>query len=357
MISEATIVIPSFNGLDLVKICLDSIDKQSVRDFEVILVDNGSKDGTSEWIKRHYPNVEVVRFAVNRGFGAAVNEGIRRSKSRFVFLLNNDTELDPACLATLIQTADANGEYDSFAPKMIQYHNRKMLDGAGDGVFRGGAAYRLGTQEPDSALWDHSVRVFGACAGAALYRRAFFKEAGMFDENFFAYLEDVDISFRAVRLGLRCLYVPAARVYHMGSQTSGSMLNTFTVYWTTQNMIRVLIHNYPSSILLRQWPVIILHHLGWLILMIFRRQFPSYLKGIRSAFRSFPAMLKMRNQWNTRITIPDTLFWDLVVQSEKDILASALRRRGFEGQSARLIRLYMKIFNERSSGKYMVRAE
>jgi len=357
LVPEATIVIPSFNGLHLLKTCLQSIDNQTVRAFEVVLVENGSGDGTADWVKRNYPKIEIIRFIVNKGFSAAVNEGIRRSKSRYIFLLNNDTELDPACLEILIQTADANGGYASFAPKMIQYHNRKMLDGAGDGVFRGGGGYRLGTQEPDSALWDHPVRVFGACAGAALYRRAFFEEAGLFDEDFFAYLEDVDINFRATRVGLRCLYVPGARVYHMGSQTSGSRLNTFTVRWTTQNMIRVLVHNYPSSILLRQWPVIMLHHLGWLFLMVLRRQFPSYLKGVRSAFRGLPAMFKKRNQWSTRKTIPDSLFWGMVVQSEKDILASTLRRRRFRGQYASLIRLYMKIFNERNSGKNMVRAE
>jgi hypothetical protein len=168
-------------------------------------------------------------------------------------------------------------------------------------------------------------------------------------------------------------------VYHMGSQTSGSRLNTFTVCWTTQNMIRVLVHNYPSTILLRHWPIIMLHHFGWLFLrvlvhnypstillrhwpiimlhhfgwlflMILRRQFPSYLEGIRSAFRCLPTMLKKRNQWNTRITIPDSLFWDMVVQSEKDILASVMRRRGFKSQYARLIQLYLKIFNERDPG-------
>ncbi|MBI5589573.1 MAG: glycosyltransferase family 2 protein [Deltaproteobacteria bacterium] len=355
LIPDATIVIPSFNGLHLLKTCLQSIGNQGAYAFEVVLVDNGSEDGTSDWVKRHYPKIEIIRFNANKGFSVAVNEGIRRSSGRYIFLLNNDTELGPDCLEIMIQTADANGGYASFAPKMIQYHNRKLLDGAGDGVFRGGGGYRLGTREPDGALWDHPVRVFGACAGAALYCRVFFEEAGKFDEDFFAYLEDVDINFRAARLGLRCLYVPGARVYHMGSQTSGSSLNTFTACWTTQNMIRVVVHNYPLSILLRQWPVIMLHHFGWLILMILRRQFPSYIKGIRAAFYGFPVMLKKRNRWRTRKTVSDSEFWDMVVRSEKDILDSALRRRGFHGQSSRLIRLYMKIFHGMNSGKNMVR--
>ena len=346
LMPEVAIIIPSFNGLHLLKTCLQSIYNQTFRSFEVILMDNGSGDGTADWVPCHYPKIRIIRFSVNKGFSAAVNEGIRQSGSRYIFLLNNDTELDPACLEILIQTADANVEYASFAPKMIQYHNRKMLDGLGDGVLIGGGGYRLGNQEPDGVLWEHPMRVFGACAGAALYRRSFFERTGMFDEDFFAYLEDVDINFRAVRLGLRCLSVPGARVYHMGSQTSGGRLNTFTVSHTTHNMIRVVAHNYPSSILLRQWSVIVLQHLGWLTLMLSSRHLLAYFKGIQDALRSFPAMLKKRGQWNTRKTIPDSLFWKMVTDSEFDVMACVLRRRELQGKSAGWVRLYMKVFHK-----------
>ena len=271
LIPELSIIIPNFNGLYLLKPCLQSIYNQTFRAFEVILVDNGSGDGTAEWVGCHCPDVKIVRFTVNKGFSAAVNEGIRRSRGRYLFLLNNDTEMESSCLELLVQTADGNGTYASFAPKMIRYSKRNVLDGLGDGVLRGGVGYRLGNQEPDGVLWEHPMRVFGPCAGAALYRRSFFENAGMFDEDFFAYLEDVDINFRAVRLGLLCLSVPGARVYHMGSQTSGSRLNSFTVSQTTHNMIRVVVHNYPLSILLRQWPVIVLHHFGWFALMLWSR--------------------------------------------------------------------------------------
>ena len=348
---EVTIVIPSFNGLHLLKNCLNSIENQKDCIFKVVLVDNGSEDGTVDWVRRHYPKVLTIELHANKGFSAAVNAGIRRANSRYVFLLNNDTELEPACLAILIQAADANGGYESFAPKMIQYHNRKMLDGVGDGVLRGGGGYRLGNREPDGMLWEQPLRVFGACAGAALYRRSFFENAGMFDEDFFAYLEDVDINFRAVRLGLRCLSVPGAKVYHMGSQTSGSRLNTFTVSHTTHNMIRVVVHNYPLSILLRHWPVIVIQHLGWLMLMLFSRHFPAYLKGIRDALCCMPSMLKKRRQWNLRKTIPDSLFWKIVTSSEIDVMTCVLRRRRLQGKSAGWVRLYMKVFHTDTIGK------
>jgi hypothetical protein len=345
LMSEVAIIIPSFNGLHLLESCLKSIYNQTYRAFEVVLVDNGSGDGTAEWVGRHYPPVKTVRFIVNKGFSAAVNEGIRRSSGHYVFLLNNDTELDPRCLERLVQTADGNGAYASFAPKMIRYSDRNLLDGVGDGVLRCGAGYRLGNRESDGVLWEHPMQVFGACAGAALYRRSFFEKAGMFDEDFFAYLEDVDINFRAVRLGMRCLSVPGARVYHMGSQTSGSRLNTFTVSQTTHNMIRVVVHNYPLSILLRQWPVIVLQHLGWMALMLLSRHYSAYFKGIRAAIRSFPAMLKKRGQWTNRKTIADSHFWKMVANSEVDVMACALRRRALQGKSAGWIRLYLKAFH------------
>jgi GT2 family glycosyltransferase len=344
-IPELTIIIPSLNGLHVLKTCLQSIYDQTYSAFEVILVDNGSRDGSAEWVECHYPKIKIVRFTDNKGFSAAVNEGIRQSSGRYIFLLNNDTELESRCLEILIQTADDNGTYASFAPKMIRYSNRNTLDGLGDGVLRGGGGYRIGNQEPDGVLWEQPTHVFGACAGAALYRRSFFEEAGMFDEKFFAYLEDVDINFRAVRLGLQCMTVPGARVYHMGSQTSGGRLTPFTVSRTTQNMIRVVVHNYPLSILMRQWPIIVLHHLGWLSLMLLSREFSAYLKGIRSALLDFPEMLKKRVQWHIRKTISDSLFWKLVTDSEFDVMTCVLRRRGLQKKSERWIRLYLKVFH------------
>jgi GT2 family glycosyltransferase len=227
---------------------------------------------------------------------------------------------------------------------MIQYHHRDVLDGAGDGVFRGGGGYRLGNRETDSVFWDHYRCVFGACAGAALYRRSFFEMAGMFDEDFFAYLEDVDINFRAVRLGLRCLYVPGAKVYHMGSQTSGSRLNMFTVSQTTLNMIRVVVHNYPASILLRQCPVVFFQHFGWMCMMLSARQFSAYLTGIRAALQNFPAMLEKRRRWHRRKVISDSRLWELIASSENDVVDCVLRRRVLQGKGAGWLRLYKRIF-------------
>jgi GT2 family glycosyltransferase len=126
---HVSIIIPSLNGLQLLKTCLPSVFRQRFRDMEIILVDNGSVDGTAEWVAAHHPEVRQVRFTENRGFSAAVNEGIRRSTGRFLFLLNNDTEIDPDCLDHLVQAADVHGDYAAFAPKMIHFDDRHILDG------------------------------------------------------------------------------------------------------------------------------------------------------------------------------------------------------------------------------------
>lgn len=339
-----SVIIPSLNGLNLLKTCLPSVFRQCVQDVEVILVDNGSGDGTAEWVAAHHPTVTQVRFAENRGFSAAVNEGIRRSAGRYVFLLNNDTELDPDCLDRLVQAADVHGDYAAFAPKMIRFDDRHILDGVGDGVLRGGVGYRIGCHEPDGPMWEDSKPVFGPCAGAALYRRSFFETVGWFDEDFFAYLEDVDINFRAMRLGLRCLSVPSSRVYHIGSRTTGSRLNPFTVYHTTLNMVRVVMHNCPASFLRRHWPVIALHHFGWLVLMLAARQFPAYLAGFHAALQNLPAMMKKRRQWQTRKTVADSVFAERVLYSEKDVMKCLQRRRANLGKGSGWVGHYRKWF-------------
>lgn len=344
--SNITIIIPSWNGLHLLKICLQSIYCQTYRAIEIILVDNGSVDGTTEWVRRHFPKIRIINFPFNKGFSAAVNEGIRQSCGRYLFLLNNDTELDPFCIEWLVQSADKNPEFASFAPKMIQYARRDRLDGCGDGVWRGGGGYRLGHQEPDGDFWQDPMPVFGACAGAAFYRRSFFEIAGMFDESFFAYMEDVDINFRAVRLGLRCLTVPDARVYHMGGQTTGGKkLNPFIVLRTTDNMIRLVFYNYPQSILIRWWPLIALHFFGWFIRVAWNRQLLPYLKGIQSVIHNMPSILEKRRGWHHRSTISDRQFWHIVTHSERDVLACLIRRRMLLGKPLGWINLYMTMFH------------
>src|SRR3712207_953177 len=181
---RATILIPNWNGQRFLELCLTSLRNQSFQDFETILMDNGSTDDSVDFAARNFPEVQVIPLEDNLGFSAAVNAGIRASRAEYVALLNNDTEVDPGWLEALVEAAESHPEAGLFASKMVNFEDRRVLDGAGDVLRRSGLPYRLGHGEPDRGQYDEAAFVFGACAGAALYRRSMLDDIGLFDEDF-----------------------------------------------------------------------------------------------------------------------------------------------------------------------------
>ncbi len=339
-----TVIIPNLNGKRFLGICLDSINRQTFHDFSIIIVDNGSVDGSVEFIRDHYTDVQVIEFKENRGFGAAVNEGIKRAKSEYVCLLNNDVELHPNFLKEMITVLERKKDVDYCAAKMFNYYDRNLLDGAGEGVFRAGVGYRLGALEYDIGIFDHQRRVFGACAGAAVYRRSFFEKVGYFDEDFFSYLEDVDINFRANLYGLRCVYIPNAKVFHIGSATTGSTFNRFTVRLTTRNIFNIVAKNYPISLIFKSLPAILVYQVCWFFIILKRRQILPYLQGLKEALQGLPKMWRKREEVLSRKTISNKIFWSKIMNSEREVMRSILRRRKNNGKAVWPIRIYMKIF-------------
>ena len=339
-----TIIIPNYNGKRFLDICLSSVIQQTFKDFNVIVVDNGSTDDSVDFIKKNYPDIQLIEFHKNLGFSVAINEGIKQSMSEYVFLLNNDTELTPGFLDEILSALNDNNENDYCAPKILNYHRRNILDGAGDGIFKGGAGYRLGTLEKDNGMYNEKKTVFGACAGAAIYRRSFFKQVGYFDEDFFAYLEDVDINFRANLLGLKCLYVPAAKIYHIGSATTGSTLNDFTVQLTTKNIFSVIIKNYPMPILLKCMPEILLYHIAWFFFVLKKDLLMAYIRGINGALLDLPKMWRKRKEMLSRKSISNELYLSKINNSERDVMNSILRRRKNTGKFIWPIVVYKKLF-------------
>ncbi len=242
------IIIPNWNGESMLADCLHSLASQTFTGFRIIVIDNGSGDGSVALVEREFPQVKVIRFSENTGFSIAVNRGISDSSAPWLLLLNNDMEVAPDCLENLRYAVDTYQDYYFFALKMLSFHQRDLIDGAGDAVLRGGVGYRLGTMERDSEYYSMDRDTFGVCAGAGLYKRELFEKVGVFDPDFFAYLEDVDLNMRARRSGMRCRYIASAVVYHIGSATSGSKINSLTIRLSTRNNFYVLFKNYSLNI-------------------------------------------------------------------------------------------------------------
>lgn len=338
------VVVPHYNGVEVLCTCLSSLKKQTVRNLQISVVDNGSTDGSVSYLKAEWPEVNCLEFHENKGFSAAVNAGIQNSSGQFVFLLNNDTELRPDALEQLLATACKLPEFVFFVPKMLSFNQRTILDGAGDGYLRGGAGYRLGTMEEDCEHYNKPGPVFGACAGAVLYRRTLFDRVGLFDEDFFAYLEDVDLNLRINRAGLRGYYVPSAVVYHIGSATTGSKINAFTIRLSTRNSLYVLLKNYQLSLFIRFLPVICIYQFCWFLFSIKKHQFLPYCRGM---FQAFASLLKMREKHHglrryDEMTVPE--FALCLKRAEKDVIVSIMRRRSALGKGNRLLRMYCFFF-------------
>lgn len=248
-----SIVIPNWNGQRFLETCFQSLRRQTLRDFELLLVDNASRDESVAYTLSRFPEVRIEKLKRNTGFAGAVNAGIRVSRGCYVVLLNNDTEVDPRWLEQLVATMEAHPEAGFGASKMLDFRDRTLIDSIGDGLTWYLRPYKVGCRERDRGQYDTPRLVFGACAGAAIYRREAFDAVGLFDEQFFAYLEDVDWSFRAQLAGIRCITAPSAVVYHIGSATAGRE-SPFVRYLTTRNRIFLLAKNVPAPLLRRHLP-------------------------------------------------------------------------------------------------------
>lgn len=276
---KATVVIPNLNGIKYLKGCLDSLMEQSRQDFTVLLIDNGSTDGSAEYVESHYPEVVVYRYESNMGFCYAVNEGIRMAKTPYVVLLNNDTVCEVSLIEELVRAMEERPDCFSCAAKMVRMDDPERMDNAGDYYCAFGWAYAYGKGKP-AVRYNKKREIFSACAAAAIYRRSVFDEIGLFDEVHFAYLEDVDVAYRARIAGYRNLYVPEAVVHHVGSATSGSVYNEFKIRHSSRNSIYLVYKNMPWLQILLNLPFLLA---GFLIKMFFFARkgfFREYVTGL-----------------------------------------------------------------------------
>ncbi len=250
--ANVTVVIPNYNGIKYIDNCLKSlIDGETVP--EIIVVDNGSRDGSAEIVEKKYPMCRLVRFKENRGFCHAVNEGIRLAGTEYIILLNNDTIVDTKMVSRLVKSIRNKRKAFSVAAKMISMQNPEIIDDAGDLYCALGWAFALGKGK-ESHNYSSPAEIFAACGGAAIYQKNLFSVIGDFDENHFAYLEDIDIGYRAKISGFANYYEPGAIVYHAGSAVSGSRYNEFKVKLSSKNSIYLIYKNMPILQILLNLP-------------------------------------------------------------------------------------------------------
>jgi GT2 family glycosyltransferase len=320
---KVAIVVINWNSGALLDQCLSALMQQSVVPDRIIVVDNGSTDGSGTEIMNRYPNAELIRLNQNAGFARANNIGIAEvGDCDWIGLVNPDAFVKPNWLEKLLESAKFSSGYTVYASRMMSSAKRSILDGAGDVYHTSGAAWRRGHDRKCEAGDLEKVEVFGACAAAALYRRDVIVDIGGFDERYFCYFEDVDLAFRLRLAGYRCLYVPDAVVYHVGSATTGER-SDFTTYHGQRNLVWTYFKDMPPPLFWLYLPQHILLNLAMLVWYSLRGQARVIWKAKWDAIRGLPKILKERRrvQKTRRISA-----WQLRQVMAKGLLTAYLRR-------------------------------
>lgn len=288
---KVTVVIPNWNGMKWLDGCLQSLGRQDLSAFVTTVVDNGSTDGSVAYIKKNYPQVDVISLPNNTGFAHAANIGIANSATPYVALLNADTNVYPTWLSALVDRIEnAPPEVAAINSQMLRMDDPERLDDAGDELSWYGAATKRGHGQLASD-YDKEEDVFSPCAGASLYRRDFLDKTGGFDDAFFAYLEDVDLGMRGRLLGYRYLYLPAAKVLHKG-HGSGTQPGRY-VALITRNRLLLFAKNGPASLLLRHAAKLVYGQIYFFA--VYARPLSS-IKGYWSFLTWLPATITKRRR-------------------------------------------------------------
>jgi GT2 family glycosyltransferase len=298
--SNIDIIIPTYNGADLLATCLDALRRQRRRDFQITVVDDGGSDETPAMLAERYPEARLLRMERNRGLAAAVNAGIAATSAAYVVLLNNDTEADAGWLSELVGALDRFPQYAFAASKLRLFDRRDHLHSAGDYYRPDGEPGSRGVWERDVGQYDALSEVFGPCAGAAAYRRsalaALAEDGRIFDEDLVMYCEDVDLNLRAHRRGMRTIFVPNAVVYHKLSATGGG---TLASYYCGRNFALVWAKNMPARQARRYWPALLRSQAGFAMQSLRHLREPAArarLRGQIAALRSLPKFIAKRRR-------------------------------------------------------------
>lgn len=279
---QVSVVIPNFNGKELLQDCLETLPFNE--NYELIVVDNGSSDGSIQMLMEKYPYVTRICNDNNMGFSAAVNQGIKEAKAPYVILLNNDTKIREGFIEALKDTLDNDPGIFSASSCMVSMKELDIIDDTGDYYNALGWAFTLGKGKP-VAKYQKMRKVFSACGGASIYRKEVFEKIGYFDENHFAYLEDVDVGFRSQIYGYKNVYNNKAVCLHVGSAYSGSRYNPFKISLSAQNSIYIIYKNMPLIMLLINLPFLLPGFLIKSLFFLLKGQIKPYFSGLGKGFK------------------------------------------------------------------------
>jgi GT2 family glycosyltransferase len=303
MAVRVSVIIVNWNGLVLLQQCLEALSEQTFSDFETIVVDNGSNDGSVEWLRVHYPAVRLICNDENAGFAAGNNQAILASEAEFIVTLNNDTRVEPGWLAALVAAVEGDQTVGMGACKMLFADRPEIINSTGINLDRVGIAWDRSGGEYDDASETQPFEVFGPSAGAALYRREMLDQIGLFDEGFFMYLEDVDLAWRARLAGWRCLCAPSSRVYHVHSASAGEG-SAFKNRLLGRNKVWTIAKNYPLGKLALFLPLILLYDAAAALFALVARRDVFAVRG------RWEALKGMCGVWRNRRQIQALRRWD-----------------------------------------------
>ena len=282
---KSTVIIPNFNGMKFIENCMKAMEKETSTQYQIIVVDNGSIDGSREWIEKNCPQVKLIAMGENTGFCGAVNAGIKAATTPYVILLNNDTEVEYGFVKALEDALESEKKSFSVSAKMVDMKNPEVFDGAGDLYCALGWAFALGKGKSVKDNYTETAEIFSACGGAVIYRKEILEEIGVFDQNHFAYLEDCDLGYRAQIFGYRNYYTPKAVVRHAGSGVSGSKHNEFKVNLSSKNSVYLIYKNMPALQILVNLPFLLPGFMVKYLFFIKKGLGRTYRKGICNGIR------------------------------------------------------------------------
>jgi len=294
-----SVVVVNYNGEQFLGPCLESLLGQTCGEAEIIVVDNMSTDDSIRGIPEKYPSVTLIRNSSNLGFAAGCNAGIRASHGDYILTLNHDTRLSPTFIDHIARPMHEDPAVGICASKMVFPDGR--INSAGLCIAMSGASWNRGMFEQDSGQYDRPQEVFGACAGAALYRRSMLEEAGLFEEGFFLFFEDVDISLRAGFSGWSCKYVPSAVAIHAHGASVRYKSDT-AVFYGNRNMLLNVVKNYPIPWLALCMPWIVGRNLGNILYYGAKGRGAVVLRAKAEALKTLPQFIRKRRAQNKRLS-------------------------------------------------------